>query len=408
LVGKINQPIADGKRSGFVVMKSSDIGSNTASRIFRTIWRNPRISRVGIAERLNLDKSTVTNQVNHLIELGIIEEAEEGSSSVRGGRKPIQLCIRKSFGRVIGIEIQVGSYVAVTVDLAGEILAEKRGLIHVTSENFADTVAGIVNETMAELGLGEGSGPLLGVGVGTGGLVDLKKSLIRYSVPLDITKPLDFGKAIAGRIPVPCYIENDANCCAWGELAFNRDEDLKDFLFALVEHRKDQTSIGSYGGIGVGFGIVLGGKVYSGVHGNAGEFRSSFCEGRGNLQFSLSRDELSRFGTDEKILARTSEELARNMAMLVNTMDFDRVYVGGDIEDLPVDFPGLLRLCLEENWMYPFPKGVEIRYSSFNGRAVAYGAAGMTLDRLVTESMIPGLGPVLPDSRGALAFGLGT
>lgn len=49
------------------------------------------------------------------------------------------------------------------------------------------------------------------------------------------------------------------------------------------------TSVGSQGGLGVGFGVVLGGKVYSGIHGNAGEFRSAFCQGPGDLQFSLTR-----------------------------------------------------------------------------------------------------------------------
>ena len=80
--------------------------------------------------------------------------------------------------------------------------------------------------------------------------------------------------------------------------------------------------------------------------------------------------------------------------MLVNTMDFARVYIGGDIEGLDVDFPSLLRRRLEENWMYPFPKEVEIHYSSLGGKAVAYGAAGMILDRLVSEQSLPGLGGV--------------
>ena len=95
---------------------------------------------------------------------------------------------------------------------------------------------------------------------------------------------------------------------------------------------------------------------------------------------------------DRGALTSAADELARNAAMLVNTMDFARVYVGGDIEAPEVDFPALLRRRLEDNWMYPIPKDVEIRYSSLGGRAVAYGAAGMILDRLVSERMLPGLG----------------
>ena len=368
--------------------RGKDSGSRTAARVFRAIWRNPHISRVEIAESLDLDKSTVTNQVNHLIELGLIEEAEEGEASSKGGRRPIQLNTRKSFGCIIGIELQVESYVAVVVDLSGEILAEKRGKASINADNLGDSVIKIVEKVEADFKRGQ---RLLGVGIGIGGLVDSKRNKVRYSVPLRIDKPLDFGKAIAGKILVPCSIENDANCCAWGELSFNRTEEQKNFLFALVEYRSDKTSIGKHGGIGVGFGIVLGGKVYSGGHGNAGEFRSAFCQGQGELQLSLPREELARMDSDRSVLERATDELARNMAMFVNTMDFDRVYIGGDIEGLDVDLPAMLKKRLQENWMYPWPKDVEMRYSSLGGRSVAYGAAGMILERLVSERLLPGL-----------------
>ncbi len=372
------------------MIRTKDSGSNTAARIFRTIWRRPRISRVGIADRLGLDKSTVTNQVNQLIDLGLIEEVDEGSASSRGGRRPIQLGIRKSFGRILGIELQADTYIAVAVDLAGEILAEYRGTVKISPDHFPETALEVIDE--ARRILGTGNGRVLGVGLGIAGLVDQKQGQIRYSVPLDILEPLDFETLVGGQVDVPCFVENDANCCAWGELTFHRSEDLRDFLFALVEVRKGLTSVGSFGGIGVGFGVAMGGKVHGGAHGNAGEFRSAFCEGTGDLQFSLSKDELARYAKDESVLQRTSQELARNMAMLINTMDFEKVFVGGDIESLPLDFPALLRQRLEENWMYPFPKGIEIRYSSLGEKAVAFGAAGMILDRLVSENLLPGLG----------------
>ena len=276
--------------------RGNSSGPQTAARIVRTIWLNPRISRIGIAERLGLDKSTVTNQVARLVELGIIEEVEEGAAGARGGRRPIHLAINRGYGRVIGIEIQVESYVALALDLAGETLGELRGDMRLGPEGYAETMLGIIERAQKEL-CPNGS-RLLGVGVGTGGLIDRKMGRIRYSVPLGIDEPIDFDREVASRLSVPCLIENDANCCAWGELAFNKDDALKDFLFALVEYRKDPISLGRSGGLGVGFGIAFGGKVYSGANGNAGEFRSAFCDGPGSLQFSLSREDLSRIDRD--------------------------------------------------------------------------------------------------------------
>jgi predicted NBD/HSP70 family sugar kinase len=373
---------------------------NTAARIVRTIWQNPQISRVGIAERLALDKSTITNQVARLIDIGLIEEIDEGSAGTRGGRRPIHLAINRSFGRVIGIEIQVETYVAVVVDLAGEVLGETRGSISSGWEHCSDTMLGVIHECSDKLC--PGGERLLGVGVGTAGLVDSKRGRIRYSVPLGIHSTVDFGATVASNLAVPCLIENDANCCAWGELAFNRNEALRDFLFALIEFRRDRFSQGQSGEIGVGFGIVLGGKVYTGTNGNAGEFRSAFCDGRGESQLSLPKMTLSRLDSDREVLIAAAEELSRNTAMLVNTMDFERVYVGGDIEALDVDFPSILRRRIAENWMYPFPKEVEIRYSSLGGRAVAYGAAGMILDRLILEQSLPALGALSLSNANAV------
>lgn len=359
---------------------------NAADRILRTIWKHPRSSRVAIADRLNLDKSTVTNQVNALIAKGIIEELEEGEASKRGGRKPIYLDICKHYGRVLGIEIQARSCVALELDLAGNILSEQRSKLQLTATNFVD----IVEDLIRSGGYLEPStrGPLLGVGVGSGGLINSKQSLIRYSVPLSIYEPLHLAAAFKERIPVPCFVENDANCCAWGELAFTRTDDPRNFIFALVEYRPDTESIHRHGGIGVGFGLVLGGKVYNGSHGNAGEFRSAFCDGPGAAQFSLGPQELAEVFSKPKLLELVCDEFARNLAVLVNTMDFEHVYVGGDIEETDLDFLGLLRRRLEDNWMYPFPKDIELRYSSLGARAVAYGAAGMLLDKLFNENLL--------------------
>lgn len=366
--------------------RGSGGGPNTAAKIVRAIWQNPRISRIDIAERLGLDKSTVTNQVAKLIEMGLVTEKEIGNAGTRGGRRPIQLAMNNAFGVVIGVEIQVKSFTAVAVNLAGEILAECTGGITADWTDCATTLLGVIRECVAKLR--PRNVRLLGIGVGTGGLVDHKKGRIRYSVPLGIFNPVDFNQEVAAKLSVPCLIENDANCCAWGELAFNRSEALRDFLFALIEFRKDDKSLELSGGVGVGFGIVMGGRVYSGYQGNAGEFRSAFCDGAGTGQLSLTKPELLKLASDRKLLEKAADEIARNIAMIVNTMDFERIYVGGDIESLEVDFLGMLRRRLEENWMYPFPKDVDTRYSSLGSKAVAYGAAGMLLNRLMSEQSL--------------------
>lgn len=363
--------------------------ATSASRIFKAVWKNPGICRIDIADLLGFDKSTVSNQVNNLIELGLLEEIEEGNASIKGGRKPIQLGVRQSFGRVLGMELQAGAWTLVELDLAGAILSEYKSSKGISPEHLAEKVAEIVEEQNR---LGSSlNGPVLGIGIGAGGLIDKETNSIRFSVPLGILEPTDFSESLFSKVPVPCLIENDANCCAWGELAFGRNKEEQNFIYVLVEYLRDLEASERFGGLGVGCGLVLNNQVYTGSQGNAGEFRSAFCDGSGDVQFSLSKSEFARFASDSDIMARVCDELARNLAMFTNIMDLDTVIIGGDIEEMGYDLPEALRRRIEENLMYPVLKHTVIRYSSLGPRAVAYGAAGMMLEYMISNSLLPGL-----------------
>ncbi len=69
-------------------------------------------------------------------------------------------------------------------------------------------------------------------------------------------------ETLSKKLNVPFFIENNANCCAWSELAFHKNTELKNILFALIEFRQALVPHAEYGGVGVGFGIVLNGKVH--------------------------------------------------------------------------------------------------------------------------------------------------
>jgi predicted NBD/HSP70 family sugar kinase len=356
--------------------------TNNVTRILRTLWCAPGTSRIEIAGLLDVDKSTVSNQVGRLIDVGIVRETVEGEASANGGRKPIALEIVKDFGYAIGIEAQIGEVRAVAVNLAGEILATTAESISITRDDFVDIVLKQRDILQRRLSA-RACGRFLGIGVGVGALIDSRTSTIQYSVPLKIIEPFSLGNAVLARSDAPFFIDNDANCCAWGELVFKRTEALRDFLFALVEFRRDPVSQREFGGVGVGFGIVLDGKVRYGSHSYAGEFRSVFCKECGGLQFSLTANDLVHLRTDGEALDRFALELAENMAMLVNTFDFGRVFIGGDIESLEYDFCSLLSGKIRDNWMYPIERSIDVNYSSFGPTAVSYGAAAMVLDHFM-------------------------
>ena len=357
------------------------------TRIVRALWQYPKLSRIELSNRLGLDKSTVTVEVSRLIDNGVIEELPEGLPSKSGGRKPTPLAMNKDYGFLIGIAIQSGHYTAVAVNLTGEFLETKEEDVVIDKDNLAMSIQLIYWEFRSRLS--KYPGILLGVGVGAGGLINPKDGIILFSVPLKISEPLNVIEEISRKLDVPFAIENNANCCAWGELAFHKHTELKNILFALVEFKQALVPHAEYGGVGVGFGLVLNGKVHYGSNYSAGEFRSVLCTMDDDLQVALSRDELSRVLSDPSVFNRFAIELARNIAMLVNTLDFSQVFIGGDIESCGFDFCHILEKEIESNWMYPIKKRIDIQYSSLGAKAVAFGAAGMCLQSLFSTNKFP-------------------
>lgn len=357
--------------------------ARNAARIVRTIWKNPLISRFEIADRLGLERSTITHQVSRLLKSGLVNEIAEGRAGPNGGRKPIHLAINKDYGYIIGIEMQYEAYSVVGVNLAGDILRFKKVPRALVPESFIDDVLTIARSFSEELG---GPEHLLGVGVGVSGIIDSERGIIKFSIPLKLAGSLEFSQSIAERSDIPFLIDNDANCCAWGELAFHRVNGFKNFLFCLVQFRSAMESLEDSGGVGVGFGVVIDGKVFTGVDFTAGEFRSAFWDGPERSQFSLSPRELGRITTGDDVMRRFAVELSKNVALLVNTLDLNKVFIGGDVENYCQDFPVILQNEIRRNWMYSMESHCEVSYSSMGEKTVAYGAAGMLLHRIFTSS----------------------
>lgn len=356
------------------------------SRVMREIWINKEISRVKISKNLDLDKSTISSIVSDLLQIGVIRETAVGEAGPQGGRKPVFLTLNRSYGCVLGVEFRPESYTAVAVDLEGNALYSKFELICLSGENFSEIFFDVTERLRHELE--RTKVPLLGMGIGLSGVVNPRKGIIRYSIPLQIESAFDFRKEIAQKYDLPLFLENDANACAWGELAFHRVKNLQDFLFLLVEFRDIKDRERFHEKTAVGIGIVLNGRVHYGHNYSAGEFRSVLCTKECKGQFSFTDEEAFRIEEDPEILHRFIRELSVNIAMIVNTFNLSRVFLGGHIERYKKEVQTILSEEIQKNWPYPDGVKCKIRFSSLGEKAVAYGAAGMVLHRLFSDLSI--------------------
>lgn len=132
-------------------------------------------------------------------------------------------------------------------------------------EGLADRMVECANKAMAELGLTVED--VEAIGVGTPGAVDSKNGLVVYANNLAM-KDTPLGEYLEARIHKPVYVENDANVAAYGEALAGAAAGIDNVVVITL-------------GTGVGGGIIIGGKIYTGFNQFGGELGHAVVEYNG-------------------------------------------------------------------------------------------------------------------------------
>ena len=103
---------------------------------------------------------------------------------------------------------------------------------------------------------------IMGIGIACPGPLDSKNGIILKTPNLKILQNINLKKDLESALNFPVYIENDANLFALGEWFSNSNKDNEIFGGLTL-------------GTGLGFGIIINGKIYSGAHGLAAEYAIS-------------------------------------------------------------------------------------------------------------------------------------
>ena len=220
--------------------------------IFRT---QKTLSRARIAKMTGLNPSTVSSIIGELIEENLIRETNLIQNGT--GRPGRLLELNPSGGCALAIEINVDYIDILVADFSADILWRRKqsSTPEVGQEDIMKEVKKLANEAIAFIQ--ERGCHVLGVGVGVPGLVDVSSGLLRIAPNLHwVDVPVK--DVLADMFDCPIYVENEANVAALGEYYFGATQNVKDFIYLSA-------------GIGLGSGIVMGGKLFRGMFGYAGE-----------------------------------------------------------------------------------------------------------------------------------------
>jgi predicted NBD/HSP70 family sugar kinase len=253
--------------------------------VFRLIAAEPRIARAEIARRLQLSPATVTTVTRRLIESGLVRVAETAPSS--GGRPRLLLEIVGGAAHALGVKIAADHVTTVRVDLDAEVL-ERRDF---PFDAVAADPVGRLAELLGPLVNGDRAHSLLGVGLGVPGIVGANG---RFTAPTLGWDDLPATEQLSQALGVPVLADNDVNTLAVAEHLYGRGRQASTFLTVTI-------------GRGVGLGIVIGGSVYRGHRGGAGEFGHVTAVEDGELCTCGKRGCLETLAADPALVATAQE-----------------------------------------------------------------------------------------------------
>ncbi len=183
-----------------------------AGLVLRTLYDLGPISRADVARQTGLTRTSVGEIVGGLITDGLAAEVGRGPSS--GGKAPILVQVVDDARSIVALDLGE-SFTGAVVNLRGDI----RATVEVeVGDADGDAAVALVFDLVDGL-MREVPGALLGIGVGTPGIVDTASGTIRRAVNLD-WQELPLGRLLSERYGVPVAIANDTRAAAMAEALF--------------------------------------------------------------------------------------------------------------------------------------------------------------------------------------------
>ena len=187
---------------------------------------------------------------------------------------------------------------------------------------------------------------LSAIGISCGGPLDSKRGVIMSPPNLPGWDDVPVVKFFEDRFHVPTAVQNDANACALAEYLYGSGRGAKNMVFMTF-------------GTGLGAGIVIDGKLYSGANDNAGEIghirlaptgpvgynkegsAEGFCSGAGIARLAKIRKGLDlttkemfarvRAGDPDctEVFRESAEKLAAILAFTIDILNPEVIALGG-------------------------------------------------------------------------------
>lgn len=224
--------------------------------ILKCILTHEDNTRVGIAEKLGLSKTTLTNIVSDMIAADILAETLGEPQSNHLGRKSMALELSPNAPLICGILVNRGWLCAVLSEMDGSFLQHLVEPLdaELTVETFREKLGRLFREIMARA-----TRPVFAVSVAAIGPVDCEAGVMLHPTNFYQERvDFDLRAFLAEMTDLPIFITHDCSAAAMAEQLYGEGQEQENFLSLLLEQ-------------GISGGLCLDGRICSGLLGQNGE-----------------------------------------------------------------------------------------------------------------------------------------
>ena len=275
---------------------------------------------------------------------------------------------------IIGVDLG-GTKVSVGAVAGGEVRRMARR--EVPSEEAAEVVLASIIDTITEVF----DSSVVGIGCGVPSVVDVAEGIVFEVENIPSWREVHLKAALEDRFEVSAAVNNDANAFAVGEHVFGKGRGIRNLVGMTL-------------GTGLGTGVIIEGRLYSGANCGAGEIGmmahkgltlEDFCSGQlFPREFGVAGEvvfDRARAGDAQALAAfeRFGHELAEAVMVALYAYDPEALILGGSISSAFEYFESGLR---EGLGAFAYPHVIErllIARSELENAAVL-GAAALYVD----------------------------
>lgn len=351
--------------------------AHNRSLLLQLLYRNGGQSRADLARASALTKVTVSDLVAEMLAEGLVVETRQRTST-GPGKPAVELDIPRERWQVIAVDLSgADEFEGAVLDLDGTVITRASVPRNEATGSFALTVAcDLVDELRARA-----TAPVLGIGVGSPGIVDLDGVVL--SAPNLGWIDVPMRAVLAERTGLPVRVANDANAASLAEHSFGAA--AHDLLLLKVGH-------------GVGAAVLANGRLVHGRRFAAGEIGHVIvgtdvagplcaCGRHGCLEAWLAVPRLEARLADapdeeaaREVLRECGRRLGFALAPVVGTLGLTDVIVSGPAHLLDGTLLEAARDVLRSRLLPDFFDGLQLRLTDQGPDIVLRGALVLVLD----------------------------